>query len=1038
MKTSVAFTGRLFLLRLAVAAVVVLCFAVVSRAGGPRYVAGTSFFDGSTTGRPVAWPQGIITYYTDQGDLSAFLPNATANSFVAGAFSVWTSVPTAALAASSAGELAEDVNGSNVTVNGDGTISMPLDIQPTATGASIGIVYDADGSVTDALLGAGAGGSGECFFNAVVGGADNFGAFATIEHALIVINGQCAQQGSQLTDLEYRLVRVIGGVLGLGWSQVNGNVQAGSPHASSEDYAGFPVMHYVDAMNCAPITFCYANPYQLSMDDVAAVSRLYPVTAQNVSSFPGKQVFASTTARIQGAVWFTDTHGSRTQPMQGVNVVARWIDPSTGKPSRRYAASSVSGFLFTGNAGNPITGYVDPVGYASASWGSNNTTVEGYFDLAGLQLPLGGSAQYQISVEPIDRTWSGEVGPYSPGPVAPSGTATPITVTVTAGSDVMQDILMSGTAQPLAEASSSWSAPAALPPGGDWISSLNHYGNVSYFTLNAQKNRTLSVSVTALDESGRANTSKAQPVIGMWSAADPEGTAPPAFTPSPFNQVPLGLTRLDAQVLTGGRFLIGIGDVRGDGRPDYRYHARVLYGDTVSPARVSVNGGPVTVSGFGFAPGLSATVGSASATQMAISASGILVQAPAHADGTQTITITDPVGGGSTSMTDVLTYGAAATDTIVLVAGSNPATPVGAQAAHPVTVRVLAADGVTPVSGATVAWNATNGLKLSACGGASSCSVMSNQYGDASTWVTPAAAGMATITATLAPATYALPKSVITSVTATQSGSDIGLTSPYLWVSQGATASIPLTVRALSNGTARSNVQVNFTLAGSGTLSAANAVTNATGYATITLMLTQFTSLAQVVACVAPNNAPCGTFYVNPVPLSQQRLLQISGAGQMTTGAFQPVTVQVVDSSTPPNAVVAAPVVFQTTVLRAGGMSIGTGDGESNPGNPAMPVILSVSQSSALTDLNGLASILPSSGGFSAPLEVDVMAWAGTTGFIDDPLQLLPEIDAASRATLTTFHQRPVWLGVASEGPPSRTKRGKGGATRGKILNGSE
>ena len=154
MKTSVAFTVRLFLLRLAAAAAIVLCFTVVSRAGGPRYVAGTSFFDPSITGQPVVWPHGVVTYYTDQGELSGVLPNASANSFVADAFSVWTSVPTAALAASSGGQLAEDVSGINVTVDGDGTIAMPLDIQATAAGAPIGIVYDADGSVTDALLGA--------------------------------------------------------------------------------------------------------------------------------------------------------------------------------------------------------------------------------------------------------------------------------------------------------------------------------------------------------------------------------------------------------------------------------------------------------------------------------------------------------------------------------------------------------------------------------------------------------------------------------------------------------------------------------------------------------------------------------------------------------------------------------------------------------------------------------------------------------------------------------------------------------------------
>jgi len=157
-------------------------------------------------------------------------------------------------------------------------------------------------------------------------------------------------------------VRVIGGVLGLGWSQLNVNAQSGSPFPGPDDYAGFPLMHFMDVWNCVPITLCYLNPLQLSMDDTAAVSRLYPVTAQNQSSFPGKQIFSTTTARIHGSAYFSDAHGNRTQPMQGVNVVARWIDPNTHQPSRKYALSSVSGFSFRGNGGNPITGFDDWIG----------------------------------------------------------------------------------------------------------------------------------------------------------------------------------------------------------------------------------------------------------------------------------------------------------------------------------------------------------------------------------------------------------------------------------------------------------------------------------------------------------------------------------------------------------------------------------------------------------------------------------------------------------------------------------------------------
>src|ERR1700739_2009091 len=129
MNARMASTIRLFLLRLACGAALVLASALLCRAGGRKNVAGTSYFDPSVAGQPLVWPQGTITYFTDQGDLSPFLPNASANRFVATAFSQWTAVPTAALAASRGGPLAEDVNGSNVILNADGTISMPPDIQ---------------------------------------------------------------------------------------------------------------------------------------------------------------------------------------------------------------------------------------------------------------------------------------------------------------------------------------------------------------------------------------------------------------------------------------------------------------------------------------------------------------------------------------------------------------------------------------------------------------------------------------------------------------------------------------------------------------------------------------------------------------------------------------------------------------------------------------------------------------------------------------------------------------------------------------------
>jgi len=541
-------------------------------------------------------------------------------------------------------------------------------------------------------------------------------------------------------------------------------------------------------------------------------------------------------------------------------------------------------------------------------------------------------------------------------------------------------------------ASETWAAPAPIPPAGNWMGSLSGYGDVPYFLLPAQANRTLSVAVAALGETGAASESKAQPVVGMWAASDPQGTAPPALTASPFNTVTFGLTRLDAQVSASGNFLIGISDLRGDGRPDYHYQAQVLYADSVSPARIGVGGGAITVSGTGFAPGQTASVGASAATVLAANAGQIILAAPPNTDGPQSITITDPSTGGSSTMINALTYGAAASDNIILLNGHNPPTPVGTQAPYAVMVQVLASDGATPVAGATIGWSATSSVQLSACSGAASCTVTTDENGDAATWLTPSVTGTATITATLAPGVYSPAKSVNATLSATESASDIGVVPVYFWISQGASVSVPLTARVLSSGVPKANATVNFTIThGSGTLSAASASTNSSGYAAVTLSVAQLAALVQVSACVAPANAPCQSFYANPVPASQQLLEPVAGAGQISTGqAFQPVVVRVTDSSSPPNSVLAAPVLFQTTVMRPGGSPPAGGGGETNPINPAMPVILSVSQTSVTTDINGLASITPTSGGFSPPLEVDVMATAGTNAALNFPLQLLP------------------------------------------------
>jgi hypothetical protein len=965
----------------------VLAFLQLARAGGPRYIAGISYFNPGTAGVQLTWAQGAVNYYTDQGSLSPTVSGRQADALVADAFSQWTSIPTAAVSATRGGQLAEDVSGANVYRNSDGTITMPTDILPTATGTPVGIVYDVDGTVTDALLGQGAGDASECFGNAVFGGLDNFGTDAHFLHGLVVLNGNCVPQLPDV-DVEYRLVRVLGQVLGLGNSQTNLNVQTHKPPPTSDDYAGFTIMHAIDPPNCVPITACYPNPYQPKMDDQAALARLYP-----------GPTFSASTARIHGSIEFASAGGQAGQGMQGVNVVARWIDPKTNQPSRAYVVAAVSGFLFAGNVGTTVTGFNDSGGQPFNRYGSNDATLEGFFDLAGLQIPNGGSsAQYQLTVEPVDSLWSINVGPYQPWQVLPSGPwkSIQMNVGVTLGGDTRQDIVIEGSASQKPDwfGPTSYQSPAALPVAGDWAGALGPYGALDYFWFAGQANRTLSVLVSALDETSAPSESKAQPVIGMWALSDP-GTYPaPANTPSAFNSPLFGTTVLNAQLLTATNFRIGIADIRGDGRPDYQYHARLLYGDHIVPARASAGGGtPLAIAGYGFRANTAVTIAGGNAQALAASANQVLVTAPAKADGTLDIALVDPPTLASSILSGAVTYGAGPSDILRLIAGSNPPTPVGGQAPNPIRVQALAPDGITPVAGATVVFTSSPAVAFAAgmgtpvvCNGGGSCTMFTDQSGQASTYVTVLTPGAMTITAQLAPASYSSPQQVKTTLSGKNLPLDIALFPQNQSAAQGAAVNLVLTTRVLSNGAPLVGQVVNFSLyQGSGTLNPPSATTDKYGYASSTLQLSNFSSEVDGSACVGANNNPCQNFHVFPVAISGLRLQPIAGNPQviLVGETLQPVVVQVTDTSSPPNPVLGASVLFQALIGRAShGATIVSG-GDTEFTRNSMPIILGTWQVSVPTNANGLASVQPSTGGFQGALAFlgTVTAGAGNLPF---------------------------------------------------------
>jgi hypothetical protein len=129
-------------------------------------------------------------------------------------------------------------------------------------------------------------------------------------------------------------------------------------------------------------------------DDIAGLSELYHET---VTNSPTQVPYATTTGRIIGRILFSDGQ----TPAAGFNVVARRVnDPATPQidESKTTAVSSSSGFLFTGDDGNPIVPYP---GFSPSPYGSRDQNLIGYYDIPGLA-----PGNYTVEVEAIDSSFT--------------------------------------------------------------------------------------------------------------------------------------------------------------------------------------------------------------------------------------------------------------------------------------------------------------------------------------------------------------------------------------------------------------------------------------------------------------------------------------------------------------------------------------------------------------------------------------------------------------------------------------------------------
>ena len=169
-------------------------------------------------------------------------------------------------------------------------------------------------------------------------------------------------------------------------------------------------------------------------------------------------------------------------------------------------------------------------------------------------------------------------------------------------------------------------------------------------------------------------------------------------------------------------------------------------------------------------------------------------------------------------------------------------------------------------------------------------------------------------------------------------------------------------VRVLNQGVPQASVVVNFNVArGSATLSAGNAATDNSGYASISAHVVNHSADVQVTACVAPNNNPCQTFTLFATPASLWTLQAVSGSAQILPKGqpFQPLVLRVTDGSSPANPVMGVTVTLDTTFARIPADPEPRGNGDSDGRGAGMPVMLGTSEAQLVSAQDGLVSLIP-------------------------------------------------------------------------------
>ena len=960
-------------------------------ASGPRWVTGPPYFTARQAGLPVQWYTRTPLYFTDPGDLSPSVNHAAADAIVSAAASVWN-VPTAMFQIAQGGTLAEHVSSANSYL-GDTGVTFPADVQSGNSAAiQIAVVYDSDGSVTDLLMGQGASSPLECQQNGVTESVDSITPDGYIHHAVLIVNGLCSGPApEQQLQLQYQLERAFGRIFGLGWSQTNDNVFTRIPTPTLQQAQHWPIMHPIDIV-CGPYTYqCLPQPFTLRDDDIASITQLYPRGYSNQFGWTGYSVNIAGKSQSydRAAHAYGSVHFASGQGMQGVNLVLQRREMFYTQAESFYDVSTVSGFLFQQNAGNPVTGL--PSGIAS-SMGTTDGGLEGFFDFAWIPMidDQEGWVDILVTTEPINPLYVGShaVGPYTTGTVTPAGIPTSTYVTGLYPNDAgfyATDISFTmGESQSgcPTQSDGTEAAPAAINPTGFFNGAICGRNHTSWFSFTVRPGHTATAEVTALDETGAATQVKARPLLGLWSASDATGGTPSlASTASPFNTIAVGATGMSISGQTGA-LRMAVTDARGDGRPDFSYNLRILSADTVQPAAITASGGLITIAGMGFRSGNQVLINGVSATVTDWSANSITAIAPPVSAFSRTpsaavnITVRDLQTGGSSTIFGALTYGGASSYSLTVVSAPSGTVGLRASAATPFAIRVLQGNSAAPVAGIPVAFTATTGVvAFSGCSG-SPCTAITDGKGLASVSISAQTFGSITVQASALTLTQSTSLSVVSrTITPGRAIQYIAAGANVAWVSRATLQ---------ENGTSATGIPVSWSAPGLA-ISSADNVSSLAGSAQATLSTASLLGSSQGQVCGWVNitaGSVCAPFSVVPVAASDWSISLGTGAGQSVSAgtSFVPVTLTVTDSSGHP---ITGALVNVYQAVNHAQMECPA------RGVCPVPAPLATTQSTAVSDADGNISFQPLQVPATAAT-TNIVLTTGTQGFLSLSLTQTP------------------------------------------------